>query len=135
MRFALHVGTEKPVLMARIAVGRQDIIVEAAVADRYFGSGIEIGAPRNDDDPDMAGAVGQDGGRRLNDGARSGTCHLDRRLLLVALLGRRVSGAGQGGHSQKRSDCGSKTDRYTHDSFWLPGFDAPCILLLRSATE
>src|SRR3984885_10358853 len=99
MRFALHVGTEKPVLMARIAVGRQDIIVEAAVADRYFGSGIEIGAPRNDDDPDMAGAVGQDGGRRPNDGARSGTCRSNWGLLLVALFLLPARGAGRGGHS------------------------------------
>ncbi|MGA7430077.1 MAG: hypothetical protein WBW35_06595, partial [Xanthobacteraceae bacterium] len=47
---------------------------------------------------------------------------------------RRVGRAGEGGRSQKRSDCGSKTDRYTHGSFWLPGFDAQCSLLWLTAT-
>jgi hypothetical protein len=47
---ALNVGPIEPIRAAGIATGRQHVVHVAAVADRHFGAGVEIGAARNDDD-------------------------------------------------------------------------------------
>src|SRR5262249_54868950 len=70
---ALEVRSKEPIRSAGIAAGRQDVIPEAAIADRHFGPGVEIGAaPRDHDDLVVTSAVGNDCRGRLDDGAAGG---------------------------------------------------------------
>src|ERR1700727_768845 len=75
------VGPEIPIRPARIATRREGIVHVAAIADRHFGSGIEVGARLNRDH--RGGAVGMmdDRARRLDDGAGRGT--INRRLVFL----------------------------------------------------
>src|SRR5580704_10784966 len=59
---APYVGADEPELrLAGIAAWRKCVVREFAVADRHFGAGFEIGAPRNDDHRGAAVLVVDDG--------------------------------------------------------------------------
>src|SRR3984885_8297487 len=75
------VGAEKTKRPNRVPTRREGIVHVASIADRHFGSGIEVGARLNRDH--RGGAVGMmdDRARRLDDGGGRGT--INRRLVFL----------------------------------------------------
>ncbi len=86
-------GSIKRIGLAWIAIRRKRVIHAVVVTHRHFGSGIEIGTPRNDDNRRAAVGIMDDRARRLDDRATRRPEH-DR--LMLFRLRCRVGGACDG---------------------------------------
>src|SRR5262245_26366724 len=111
----LKVRSIEPIRPAGVAAGRQDVVPEAAITDRHFGPGVEIGAPpRDHDDPTVAIAVGNDCRGRLDDGAAGGALDDRRGRLLFGGCGRNRTGGKHHGKQPAEDGTGKRTHKTRH---------------------